>query len=74
MNLASVNIFACLAMLSAIGSASAACATDDPAAVTLLLQRDSAADCWRLSDLVGPRGESLLRAIEEWYKEYGSAL
>jgi hypothetical protein len=24
--------------------------------------------------LVGPRGESLVRAIEEWYKEYGSAL
>lgn len=42
--------------------------------VTLLLQRESPTNCWLLSDLVGPRGESLVRAIEEWYKEYGSAL
>ncbi|HEX3122299.1 MAG TPA: hypothetical protein VHQ21_03280, partial [Rhodanobacteraceae bacterium] len=42
--------------------------------LTLLLQRESPAACWLLGDLVGPRGESLVRAIEEWYKEYGSAL
>ncbi len=42
--------------------------------VTLVLQRESPNECWLLSDLVGPRGESLVRAIEEWYKEYGSAL
>jgi hypothetical protein len=42
--------------------------------VTLHLQRESPTDCWLLSDLVGPRDESLVRAIEEWYKEYGSAL
>ncbi len=42
--------------------------------VTLLLQRESATDCWLVSDLVGPRGDSLVRAIEEWYKEYGGAL
>lgn len=41
---------------------------------TLLLQRESPAECWLLSDLVGPRGESLVRAIEEWHKQYGSAL
>lgn len=42
--------------------------------VTLLLQRDSPGDCWLLGDLVGPRGASLVRTIEEWYKDYGSAL
>ena len=42
--------------------------------VTLLLQRESPTDCWLLSDLVGPRGESLVRTLEEWYKEYGNAL
>jgi hypothetical protein len=42
--------------------------------VTLVLQRESPTECWLLSDLVGPRGESLVRAIEGWYKEYGSAL
>ena len=42
--------------------------------VTLLLQRQSPGECWLLGDLVGPGGESLVRAIEEWYKEYGSAL
>ena len=42
--------------------------------VTLVLQRQSPTECWRLDDLVGPRGESLVRAIEEWFKEYGSAL
>lgn len=40
---------------------------------TLHLQRKSAADCWLISDLVGPRGESLLQAIEKWHKEYGGA-
>ena len=40
----------------------------------LLLERQSPTDCWLLSDLVGPRGESLVRAIEEWFKEYGAAL
>ena len=48
--------------------------THDQKRLTLLLQRESPTDCWLLSDLVGPRGESLVRAIEEWYKEYGSAL
>ena len=42
--------------------------------VTLVLERESPAACWLLSDLVGPRGESLVRAIEEWHKQYGSAL
>ena len=42
--------------------------------VTLLLQRASATDCWLLDDLVGARGESLVRAIDEWFKEYGDAL
>ncbi len=42
--------------------------------VTLLLQRESPTECWLLNDLVGPSGESLVKAIEEWYKEYGSAL
>jgi hypothetical protein len=41
---------------------------------TLILQRESAAGCWLMSDLKGPRGESLVRAIEEWFKEYGNAL
>ncbi len=42
--------------------------------VTLLLQRMSPSECWLVSDLLGPGGESLVRAIEEWYKEYGNAL
>lgn len=42
--------------------------------VTLHFQRKSPADCWLFSDLVGPRGESLVENIEKWYKEYGSAL
>lgn len=42
--------------------------------VTLLLQRQSPTECWLLGDLVGPRGESLVRQIEAWFKEYGSAL
>jgi len=46
----------------------------DQKRVTLLFQRASPTDCWLLGDLVGPRGDSLVRAIEEWYKEYGSAL
>jgi len=41
---------------------------------TLLLQRESATACWLVSDLVGPRGESLVRTLEEWYKKYGDAL
>ena len=40
--------------------------------VTLLLERKSPSDCWLLNDLVGPRGESLLRTIEKWHKEFGS--
>jgi len=48
--------------------------THDQKRVTLILQRESPADCWLLSDLVGPGGASLVRAIEEWYKEYGNAL
>jgi len=42
--------------------------------VTLLLRRKSPADCWLFDDLVGPRGESLVQAIEKWYKEYGGGL
>jgi len=42
--------------------------------VTLHLQRESPTECWLLSDLVGPRGESLVHTLEEWYKEYGNAL
>jgi hypothetical protein len=42
--------------------------------VTLLLQRKSLADCWLVDDLVGPRGDSLVQAIEKWFKEYGNAL
>ena len=42
--------------------------------VTLVLQRESPTGCWLLSDLVGPQGESLVQAIEKWFKEYGSAL
>ena len=42
--------------------------------VTLVLERESPAACWLLSDLVGPRGESLVRTIEKWHKQYGSAL
>jgi len=42
--------------------------------VTLLLQRKSPTDCWLFSDLVGPRGESLLQTIEKWHKEFGSGL
>jgi hypothetical protein len=42
--------------------------------VTLLLERKSAADCWLLNDLVGPRGESLVQSIEKWHKEFGSGL
>jgi len=45
-----------------------------PQRVTLLLQRKSPADCWLVDDLVGPRGESLVQAIEKWFKEYGNAL
>jgi hypothetical protein len=39
--------------------------------VTLVLQRKSATDCWLIGDLVGPRGESLVGAIEKWNKEFG---
>jgi hypothetical protein len=42
--------------------------------VKLLLQRQSPTDCWLLNDLVGPRGQSLVRTLEEWFKEYGNAL
>jgi hypothetical protein len=42
--------------------------------VTLFLQRKSPTDCWLLSDLVGPRGESLVQTIEKWHKEFGSGL
>jgi hypothetical protein len=41
---------------------------------TLFLQRPSPTDCWMLSDLAGPDGESLVRGIEAWYKEYGGDL
>jgi hypothetical protein len=40
--------------------------------VTLFLQRKSPTDCWLLGDLTGPRGESLVQAIEKWHKEFGS--
>lgn len=39
--------------------------------VTILLQRKSPADCWLISDLVGPRGESLVGFMEKWHKEFG---
>jgi hypothetical protein len=42
--------------------------------VTLVLQRKSPTECWLLSDLVGPRGESLVQTIEKWHKEFGSGL
>jgi hypothetical protein len=42
--------------------------------VTLQLERKSPTDCWLLGDLVGPRGESLVQAMEKWYQEYGDKL
>jgi hypothetical protein len=39
---------------------------------TLLLQRRSATECWLISDLKGPRGESLLQNVETWHKKYGN--
>jgi len=42
--------------------------------VTLLLQRDTPKSCWLLNDLVGPHGDSLVRTIEKWFREYGDAL
>ena len=39
---------------------------------TVLLQRKSAADCWLIGDLKGPRGESLLQNVEAWHKKYGN--
>jgi hypothetical protein len=39
--------------------------------VTLVLQRQSATDCWLIDDLVGPLNESLVGSIEKWHKEYG---
>lgn len=41
---------------------------------TLVLQREAPTECWRMDDLMGPRGDSLVRGIEQWFKEYGSAL
>jgi len=45
-----------------------------PQRVTLLIQRKSPADRWLVDDLVGPRGDSLVQAIEKWFKEHGNAL
>lgn len=42
--------------------------------VTILLQRKSPTDCWLISDLVGPRGESLVGFMEKWHKEFGGGL
>ena len=39
---------------------------------TILLQRKSATECWVISDLKGPRGESLLENVEAWHKKYGN--
>lgn len=41
--------------------------------LTMLLQRKSPTDCWLISDLVGPRGESLVGFMEKWHKEFGGA-
>ena len=37
----------------------------------LILQRGSPTDCWRIGDVMGPGGESLLQSVEEWHKKYG---
>ncbi|HSC11772.1 MAG TPA: hypothetical protein VLC97_12425, partial [Rhodanobacteraceae bacterium] len=41
---------------------------------TPVLQRLAPTECWLVDDLMGPRGDSLVRGIEQWFKEYGSAL
>lgn len=39
---------------------------------TLVLQRGAPTECWLIGDLMGPRGESFLQAVEKWHKEFGS--
>lgn len=46
----------------------------EPRSAKLLFQRKSPTECWLVSDLVGPRGESLVQSVEKWHKEFGSGL
>jgi hypothetical protein len=39
--------------------------------VNFIFFREAADKPWRLSDFIGPRGNSLKKQIDEWHKEYG---
>jgi len=39
--------------------------------VLLKFQRSSTNECWLLSDMISPRGVSLVTHIEKWHKKFG---
>lgn len=41
--------------------------------VLLKFQRSSADGCWLLSDMISPRGVSLVTHLEKWHKKFGDA-
>ena len=42
-----------------------------PQSVTLKFQRSSGSGCWLLSDLISPKGLSLVTHLEKWHKKFG---